>query len=330
MPQRRRPDPRPLRAPANLKPRGPPAAGRQCPRVITERPRALTQRYTLHFRMPSIQSLLPSSETLARYLASLRRALETLYRDAERQVRRAPRLSAGVAAATTLAVFGVLVGMSVGSAAPAAAVSATDEVAAAPAQHAGHQAGPASAPSAAAQGGTVHGSAPAPAQAAAPAHAAPAHAAPAAPAGPHMIYDSTNPTQIPGNQHDIATYADGPHPVSASQTTGRSVLWIDTTGSDPKAAVLDVEPGCATPQAAAPWAKAKLSASPNGVARIYTMLSDWPAVKAAISTLPSSMQHRVQWWIADPTGHPHIVPGAQATQWYWGQNYDISSAAPGF
>jgi hypothetical protein len=118
MPQRRRPDPRPLRAPANLKPRGPPAAGRQCPRVITERPRALTQRYTLHFRMPSIQSLLPSSETLARYLASLRRALETLYRDAERQVRRAPRLSAGVAAATTLAVFGVLVGMSVGSAAP--------------------------------------------------------------------------------------------------------------------------------------------------------------------------------------------------------------------
>jgi len=326
MPQRRRPDPRPLRAPANLKPRGPPAAGRQCPRVITERPRALTQRYTLHFRMPSIQSLLPSSETLARYLASLRRALETLYRDAERQVRRAPRLSAGVAAATTLAVFGVLVGMSVGSAAPAAAVSATDEVAAAPA----HQAGPASAPSAAEQGGTVHGSAPAPAQAAAPAHAAPAHAAPAAPAGPHMIYDSTNPTQIPGNQHDIATYADGPHPVSASQTTGRSVLWIETTGSDPKAAVLDVEPGCATPQAAAPWAKAKLSASPNGVARIYTMLSDWPAVKAAISTLPSSMQHRVQWWIADPTGHPHIVPGAQATQWYWGQNYDISSAAPGF
>jgi hypothetical protein len=60
------------------------------------------------------------------------------------------------------------------------------------------------------------------------------------------------------------------------------------------------------------------------------MLSDWPAVKSAIATLPASMQHRVQWWIADPTGHAHIVPGAQATQWYWGPNYDISSAAPGF
>jgi hypothetical protein len=26
----------------------------------------------------------------------------------------------------------------------------------------------------------------------------------------------------------------------------------------------------------------------------------------------------------------HIVPGASATQWYWGTNYDISSVTPGF
>jgi hypothetical protein len=42
------------------------------------------------------------------------------------------------------------------------------------------------------------------------------------------------------------------------------------------------------------------------------------------------MRTQVRWWIADPTGHPHLVPGSQATQWYWGENYDISTAEPGF
>jgi hypothetical protein len=54
------------------------------------------------------------------------------------------------------------------------------------------------------------------------------------------------------------------------------------------------------------------------------MQSEWPAVKAAISTLPSSMQSHVRYWIADPTGYPHILPGATATQWYWGHSFDIS------
>ena len=42
------------------------------------------------------------------------------------------------------------------------------------------------------------------------------------------------------------------------------------------------------------------------------------------------MQSHVRWWIADPTGVDHIVPGASATQWYWGHNYDITTAKPGF
>ena len=42
------------------------------------------------------------------------------------------------------------------------------------------------------------------------------------------------------------------------------------------------------------------------------------------------MQHHVKYWIADPTGTPHILPGAEATQWYWGPSYDISTANPGF
>ena len=172
-----------------------------------------------------------------------------------------------------------------------------------------------------------------------PAAAHPAAAHPAAahqvlrrdvPAKPWELYDSTTPSQIPAG-HEVATYADGafavpPHEVSG----GGHVVWIDTNGSDPRASALDVEPGDATPQIAASWARAKLSADPNSPAIIYTMRSEWPATQAAVSSLPAHMRSEIRWWIADPTGVPHMVPGANATQWYWGSRYDISTVDPGF
>jgi hypothetical protein len=148
--------------------------------------------------------------------------------------------------------------------------------------------------------------------------------------GPYLIYDSVTPTAIPSH-HAIATYATGPYAASSADVAGRyTVLWIDTNGSDPHASALDVEPGDATPSMAASWARAKLSANPRSVAIIYTMQSEWPAAQAAIGSLPAQMRSHVRWWIADPTGSPHVLPGANATQWYWGQNYDISTANPGF
>jgi hypothetical protein len=42
------------------------------------------------------------------------------------------------------------------------------------------------------------------------------------------------------------------------------------------------------------------------------------------------MRSHVHYWIADPTGVPHIVPGSRATQWYWGKGYDVSTASPNF
>lgn len=153
---------------------------------------------------------------------------------------------------------------------------------------------------------------------------------PARHAGPYLIYDSTRPWEIPAHQV-VATYATGNYAVSPAELAGRgTVLWIDTTGTDYAASVLDVEPGDATPSGAASWAYHRLSADPGSVARIYTMLSEWPAVQAAVATLPSSMRSRIRWWIADPTGGPHIVPGSEATQWYWGSSYDITTATPGF
>jgi hypothetical protein len=109
-----------------------------------------------------------------------------------------------------------------------------------------------------------------------------------------------------------------------------NTLWIDTNGSNPKANVLDVEPGDATPQQAATWVQQKLSANPNDTAIVYTYRAEWGATQQAVSALPQQMQAHVKWWIADPTGVPHIVPGSDATQWYWGQNYDQSLANPGF
>ncbi len=161
-----------------------------------------------------------------------------------------------------------------------------------------------------------------------PAAAARRHA-PARTARPYLIYDSVTPGAIPAH-HLVATYATGGYAVPAAQVAGRRVLWIDTNGSDPHASALDIEPGDATPTMAAGWVRAKLTADPHALARLYTMQSDWPAVQAAVATLPPQMRAQVRYWIADPTGYPHMVPGADATQWYWGSSYDITTATPRF
>lgn len=168
---------------------------------------------------------------------------------------------------------------------------------------------------------TAHAAAAKPAVAKAAAHK---------PARPYQIYDSVTPSAIPAHAR-IATYADGGYAVAPSQVAHRGhVLWIDTNGADPHAAALDVEPGDATPAMAATWAWHKLHAAAGSVAIIYTMRSEWAAAQAAVHHLPAHMQSHVRWWIADPTGVNHIVPGASATQWYWGHNYDITTAKPGF
>jgi hypothetical protein len=154
--------------------------------------------------------------------------------------------------------------------------------------------------------------------------------APAKAAQPYLIYDSVTPTSIPAHQQ-VATYADGAYAASSSSVAGRgNVLWIDTNGSDPKANALDVEPGDATPAGAALWVNAKLNADHSATAIVYTMISDWQQVKSNVAGLPNWMQSHVRYWIADPTGVPHVVPGSNATQWYWGNNYDITTANPGF
>jgi hypothetical protein len=152
----------------------------------------------------------------------------------------------------------------------------------------------------------------------------------AASAKPYIIYDSVTPSSIPSGKA-AAVYANGAYAASSAQTAGHgSVLWIDTNGSDPAANVLDVEPGDATPAGAAQWVQQRLTHQPKSVAIVYTMRSDWQQVKDNVAALPGWMQSKVRYWIADPTGTPHVVPGSSATQWYWGNSYDVTTANPNF
>ena len=161
-------------------------------------------------------------------------------------------------------------------------------------------------------------------------HRAPRRAANPEPRRPYLMYDSVTPYTLPSDQ-PAAVYADGSYAASSSEVAGHhSLLWIDTNGSDPSANVLDVEPGDATPAGAAQWVDARLSHQPHSVAIVYTMRSDWSAVQDEVGGLPSWMHSHVRYWIADPTGVPHVVPGSSATQWYWGSKYDISTANPNF
>jgi hypothetical protein len=149
-------------------------------------------------------------------------------------------------------------------------------------------------------------------------------------AQPYTVYDSVQPGTIPSGK-DGAVYVNGSYAASPQQLGGlHSVLWIDTNGSDPAANALDVEPGDATPAVAAQWVQQRLSSQPNSVAIVYTMRSEWQQVKDNVAALPGWMQSKVRYWIADPTGFPHVVPGSSATQWYWGANYDVTTANPDF
>jgi hypothetical protein len=157
-----------------------------------------------------------------------------------------------------------------------------------------------------------------------------ASAAPTQDTSPVMFYDSVEPGVLPAGQA-AAVYADGPFATTSASVAGHgNVLWIDVNGSDPNANVLDVEPGDASPATAASWASARLTANPDATAIIYTFIAEWPSVIDEIDTLPSSMRSHVKYWISDPTGVPHILSGASATQWAWGSQYDSDEAEPGF
>ena len=161
--------------------------------------------------------------------------------------------------------------------------------------------------------------------------ARPSASASPGPSKPYEFYDSVTPQAAPAGAI-VGTYSTGAHPIPTSAVTGRKqVLWIDTLATDPQGSgALDIEPGCATPSQVPGWVTGRVTAHPGQVAILYMSLSEWPQVQAEVASLPASTRSLIRWWVADPTGVPHIVPGSSATQWYWGSSYDESMAAPNF
>jgi hypothetical protein len=253
----------------------------------------------------------------------------------QRQQRRGPaRLTVGVAG-LTVATAATIAGLSL-SAGPAVGepdISASRPAVTAASKPAGPAHSTGGAPAAARSPRQVPTPSTRPAPAASTRKPKPGHAAsrrrPAAPRGPvrpYLIYDSVLPGALPAS-HVAAVYATGPYAVPETAVQGHGqVLWIDVRGTDPAADVLDIEPGCASPASAAAWVTARLTEYPNSLAVMYTSIAEWALVKGEVAGLPGWMQARLRWWIANPTGYPHLVPGSDATQWYWGSSVDISTA----
>lgn len=144
------------------------------------------------------------------------------------------------------------------------------------------------------------------------------------------MYDSTQPSLIPADAAYIAIYANGDYAASREtvqrQFPKARIFSIDVLGTDPGAGIADVENGNMSPGDVPGWVDRRLTAHPNGVlCRVYCNKSTWPAVKSEVAKLPADKSGTVRYWIADPTGTAHSLPGADATQYYWGNDWDEST-----
>lgn len=137
------------------------------------------------------------------------------------------------------------------------------------------------------------------------------------------IYDAVDWQTMP-RQSNILVYLDGDYPTYPAALALRpSRFWTVTTTGNHPADICDVESGDATPRQAAFGAKM------GWWHTIYCDLSTKPEVMAEMKAQGSPPW---SWFAADPTGEPHLPPGASACQYAWhslGQcpaNYDMSCA----
>ena len=152
----------------------------------------------------------------------------------------------------------------------------------------------------------------------------------------YSMYDSAEPSAIPPTAPIVAGYVDGlyawkpadwarfPHATHVTIATGAASLLAD---------VLDVENGDATPAEVPEWlAKRAYIGAPRGV--IYTSLSNWPNVTAAVERANVPASRTPMYWIAEWNGDPTIPQGAIAKQYrspvapFGGESpghYDVSS-----
>lgn len=143
------------------------------------------------------------------------------------------------------------------------------------------------------------------------------------------MYDSTRPWLIPNSAQYIAIYYNGAYAADRAKVQAQypraRIFTIDVLGTAAaQCGIADVETGDMTPADVPGWVDERLAAGPNFLARLYSNLSTWPAVKAEVAKLSAAARQHVVYFVANPTGAPHIVPGSDGTQYEWGSEWDAS------
>jgi hypothetical protein len=150
----------------------------------------------------------------------------------------------------------------------------------------------------------------------------------------NTLYDSTNPSLIPSGPY-LAGYINGLYPSyyqivinnPTSDVLSITVKAKNSDGSYVAADILDIENGDATPDEAPGWTQAMRALRRPIIWNYCSRLGTWPDTKAAYVSLGVPAP---DYWIADYTGQPHLVPGSFSTQWTDHDNdYDISQTLLG-
>ena len=135
------------------------------------------------------------------------------------------------------------------------------------------------------------------------------------------MFDACNPDNIPKLPQMVAGYLDGPckWPGEGWSRWPRAVKVRISTQANVLADVFDWEQGTAALGAVRQSVASRARAYLPSV--VYCSLSRWPLAKSQLEGLP------VAWWVADWTGHEHLVAGSVATQWGSSPDYDVSAVA---
>jgi len=143
------------------------------------------------------------------------------------------------------------------------------------------------------------------------------------------MYDSVNWRAIPQDAGYIAIYADGKYAADRDEVQAAypdaEIISITVTGTDYGAGACDVESGDMSPDQVPNYVVRRLEAHPNGaMCRPYMNRTTWPAVQRYVGNLSAAQRASVRYWVADWTGEPHLLPGADAVQYRNLPDYDVS------
>lgn len=146
-----------------------------------------------------------------------------------------------------------------------------------------------------------------------------------------LMYDAIDPSSIPPSAALLAGYINGnpkwqsyypmvagwPHATVLSIT----VKAYNSDNSFVVADILDVENGDALPTDAPKWTVAMRALSRPVITPYCSRLGTWPDTLAAFKSAKVPLP---DFWIADQTNTPHLVPGSVATQYTDAGPYDLS------